>query len=1144
MLNSSIKIRKYILILFMTIAISILCPINVNAQTTKQTKHFSDLMGLTTTPSYKEAVNSIKVTLNSKVSGWNWKYYIAAPNDVYEDYEGLFDNNRKFDKELTKLSGTSSDGKDIKASKEVTVNFNQDEENLIVFVTLDGRQKKGDKYYHPCKLNLDRNGKLILERDFNGNEEGGDGDSTKCTGYIKTVKVDAGGIVLKHDVSNKGQCKAMREGCYYKDCRDSKYNQKGNTDYTNKMKAYFPYCFDEGTAPVNFSASLIKDVRQSFLEYFSAMSSISGILSQATQDEYNSFLDEIKAEQAVYVPSTNGDKVFIDGYNQTLVDSQIKCSKTSESDETKKYYTTNKVLDNSFCSVECTEKLDVTYGPPVAIKAAQCFQYKVTVKSTVKCHTVVKENNDWLTNPFKDNTSDCKLTAMCDSSHDQAGPNEDFDSCVNKCDGGKYSQNCINKCYKETYENNSSNEKNTNKMSMMSYNNKGNNMELLASKSKDDDDDDDFIPYKKYEDKPMDVCYKKDTYVQNGSYTNNNTAEWCYKALTYSKNTRPLGKYVKHVGKDDDDDDDKTHVWFRWNPSWGNGGLTSKVTREDVIKAGCYGGEDCGVNNIKQSIKRAATYYLRNDKATEYLIKSLYGFARQEWRTVAEQNKRKRRYVIDEHGILRQHSENGFNCPETCWFNSSGSSCALSSDDVEDDYYEDGGPYDKIVERTEQINKCKKTAERECSKTEVTYTIGADGTTYDSDSKKTGSYSTYFEDKNKSGNESFKYGCTGSGKEFLDVKDAKANTDDICIFAKLDDNDDVNGQNGLCYGIPTSGHEYKTTITFPRAYQDLKTHTTLTDVNDINKCKCSNLDNNGQCTTGNEDNWTCMAKDQYFCTRKNEKNVNEDWWKWYYSANKSDSSVPDPKNYNINAWIGYDHTGINQTLTSIDPYAYNYSSEGLSGGFGKFEWKIKLACFYAVYNGQGCEPGDPDCPNPTDPPSDPDCDSNAQCCGDCPTTSSDNVSVRVADPKDLFNDNTISKSSVKHKVGYNWTDDAKIKYAAPTDELTTNGYTILPSERIIEIESIANQEKTYDDDYIDFEIDLTPEDVTRIKSMANSRGTIIGQWGTLECPSGKSTYTYLGNDKNLSVYHSCLLNSEIGTIKKRLDAGQNKQRRN
>ena len=58
----------------------------------------------------------------------------------------------------------------------------------------------------------------------------------------------------------------------------------------------------------------------------------------------------------------------------------------------------------------------------------------------------------------------CNESVSCGSNHpitpnvfqEFAGPTSDFDSCVNSCDGGKYTQSCINKCYVENYDNDSS----------------------------------------------------------------------------------------------------------------------------------------------------------------------------------------------------------------------------------------------------------------------------------------------------------------------------------------------------------------------------------------------------------------------------------------------------------------------------------------------------------------------------------------------------------------------------------------------------------------------------------------------------------------------------------------------------------------
>lgn len=103
------------------------------------------------------------------------------------------------------------------------------------------------------------------------------------------------------------------------------------------------------------------------------------------------------------------------------------------------------------CTVTCEEAVEVEYGPPVASKAGMCFEYKVRVTSRTNCY--MKSH----TEPPSTDYSCCSPTPKCTSksgkSYKQGGPSEDFDACIKKCDGGKYSKSCSNKCYKEIYGN-------------------------------------------------------------------------------------------------------------------------------------------------------------------------------------------------------------------------------------------------------------------------------------------------------------------------------------------------------------------------------------------------------------------------------------------------------------------------------------------------------------------------------------------------------------------------------------------------------------------------------------------------------------------------------------------------------------------
>lgn len=114
------------------------------------------------------------------------------------------------------------------------------------------------------------------------------------------------------------------------------------------------------------------------------------------------------------------------------------------------------------CKTTCREELITTYGPPKAVIAGQCFTYEVEVKSTVRCVASDINFDDF---PDINDYIPCDYRAVCrkqngdiiDKYHDQAGPTEDFDQCINACDGASYSQECIDSCYNKVYKNNKSN---------------------------------------------------------------------------------------------------------------------------------------------------------------------------------------------------------------------------------------------------------------------------------------------------------------------------------------------------------------------------------------------------------------------------------------------------------------------------------------------------------------------------------------------------------------------------------------------------------------------------------------------------------------------------------------------------------------
>ena len=105
------------------------------------------------------------------------------------------------------------------------------------------------------------------------------------------------------------------------------------------------------------------------------------------------------------------------------------------------------------CTRKCEEVVKVDYGPPVAVKAGMCFEYRVKVSSIVNCKLEGGMQNDDVN---KMAPGVCNPVPYCWSNVYQkvykiAGPTEEYDSCVKDCDGGKYTEKCSNKCYEEVY---------------------------------------------------------------------------------------------------------------------------------------------------------------------------------------------------------------------------------------------------------------------------------------------------------------------------------------------------------------------------------------------------------------------------------------------------------------------------------------------------------------------------------------------------------------------------------------------------------------------------------------------------------------------------------------------------------------------
>ena len=133
--------------------------------------------------------------------------------------------------------------------------------------------------------------------------------------------------------------------------------------------------------------------------------------------------------------NVNAPDVSLENISSASVENSLVLSSGVEKDSLS--------VSTSTTKQTCEENVTVTYGPPVASKAGLCFEYKVKVESKVNCETEFTAAQ-----PEPEDYEICTPDGSCNGGayHSASGPNDEFDSCVSSCDGGKYTQKCIDKC--------------------------------------------------------------------------------------------------------------------------------------------------------------------------------------------------------------------------------------------------------------------------------------------------------------------------------------------------------------------------------------------------------------------------------------------------------------------------------------------------------------------------------------------------------------------------------------------------------------------------------------------------------------------------------------------------------------------------
>ena len=219
-----------------------------------------------------------------------------------------------------------------------------------------------------------------------------------------------------------------------------------NDDGSNICGSLKSTCSKDGSTCDSTTVGMVEYCFKDYVQRSESYPSKEQILHQIS--ELNAYKEALNHVPTANSKSTNLACNFLPGSdNRSTTTSTTGIAATSNSGiySTKKVYPTTK--KNKYFQVVCEEILEVYYDDPKVVNAGGGFSYTSIIKVTRTCtlnqiRTIKKKQ-------------ECGYEPSCWGEQHQgdkaAGPNDDFDQCINTCDGGKYSQNCINSCYKEVY---------------------------------------------------------------------------------------------------------------------------------------------------------------------------------------------------------------------------------------------------------------------------------------------------------------------------------------------------------------------------------------------------------------------------------------------------------------------------------------------------------------------------------------------------------------------------------------------------------------------------------------------------------------------------------------------------------------------
>ena len=749
-------------------------------------------------------------------------------------------------------------------------------------------------------------------------------------------------------------------------------------------------------------------------------------------------------------------------------------------------YNYNNPTTVDICEVNCREDLTITYGPPVAVMAGFCFEYEVKVESKVTCDSKIYENGA----PEIEKYQVCEPTPHCNNGYSQAeyqaGPNEEFDECIYKTDGGKYTQKAINSCYEKVY---GKSKKQTKTKTNLALNYE--NVERMAN--------------------GISEC--------NPANANTSSSWWnVYNAYNsggyYGGYYTPSGglhweKYTKGPYYADKDKTEEIPVMD--NCHW-NG--YARFYFNNTI-------------NAQRVVQNDAESGYRYDGWDRYWV----------WEYSPSVGPPTRRNVPA--GIKDGKVIGGDWCTDTCWYTSS----------CNGKYYNQVAPYDVVGDNSTHLSaeaqynldyndylaaveSCSAAAK--CDTTTATYKMtinNLEGTSKICEVGQDDDNCTSWTDTGKSKNQC-EYNTknpsengitaplsTGDSKKtsIVPTDKVKSKCNDIGSGSLLTYNDtSIREISGVCAGVPGDNQHYRTIIGFPGSWLYIKNY--------------KYYYHNPKDMTNYE-----FVPGKY-CVGNDIHTVNKAWWNWDQVDQRSSTKVS-----NLNTETKTDAGG--KQITVLKNGKYNIKA--FVETFGKAHWKFNISCFYAAVeeeppggiceDNKCCYSEDDECCGETCPPDDKggplDYTTKAAALDDLfpatentssagKTSSKTIESVAPTKLNMISTENSDSKSNLlkvensavaSRSTGYNWTCNSST--------LFIKNYPIAPTALIAKIQTkYEKADSVYNDkSELDFAFRITPEQIKAIRKSNSSKSRKSNPYAIV----GKNHYK--NNDNDINFYKSSLL---------------------